>query len=113
MEQETIEALASRLHANAIHLLRRVRREDPNAGLSPARLSVLSGLAYGGPASLAALATAEQVKAPTMTRLVQGLESAGLVVRERAAADGRSFRIAATDAGRALLESARRRRIAL
>ena len=105
--------LAERLHALAIQVLRRVRPADAEAGLSAARLSALSVLVFGGPRSLGELAEAEQVTAPTMSRLVRGLEGAGLVRREADEADGRRLRVVATAAGRAALEAGRSRRVEL
>ncbi len=104
-------AVADGLHRAAIHLLRQVRREDPVSGLSPARISALSVLVFGGPRSLSELAAAEQVRPPTMSRLVQALEAQGLVERRADPEDGRAIRLLATEAGRDLLAQARRRRI--
>jgi DNA-binding MarR family transcriptional regulator len=103
---------ADRLHAAAIHLLRRLRREDTAAGLAPARLSALSVLVFGGPMSLSALAEAEQVQAPTMTKIAQALEAAGLVRREPVPGDRRGARLVATARGRRILLEGRRRRVA-
>src|SRR4029077_16903507 len=75
------EQVADMLHGAAIRLLRYVRREDEASGITGAQLSVLSVLAYGGPQTLGALATAEQVKPPTMSQLVSTLEKLGLVAR--------------------------------
>lgn len=102
---------ATRLHAAAIRLLRLVRREDAASGLSAPRLSALSVIVFRGPLSLAALAAEEQVRAPTMTRLVDALVKLGLVTREADPDDRRMVRIDATDAGRALLDEGRRRRV--
>ena len=62
--------VADRLHSAAIHLLRRVRQQDVATGEGPARLSALSVLVFGGPKTLGELAAAEQVKPPTMSRIV-------------------------------------------
>ncbi|HEY6948780.1 MAG TPA: MarR family transcriptional regulator, partial [Gemmatimonadales bacterium] len=98
--------LADRLHSAAIHLLRWLRREDAATGLSAPRLSALSVLVFGGgPVTLGQLAAAEQVRAPTMTRLVNGLEADGLVTRQADPGDARVTRIQATARGRALLEA--------
>ncbi|HLE98914.1 MAG TPA: MarR family transcriptional regulator [Gaiellaceae bacterium] len=104
--------MADRLHSVAIHLLRRVRRVDEETGLSAARLSALSVLVFGGPTTLGRLASAEQVSAPTMSRLVSGLERDGLAVREGDRADGRVVRVRATATGRRTLEQGRARRVA-
>jgi DNA-binding MarR family transcriptional regulator len=105
-------AVADRLHSAAIHLLRSARREDPASGLSPARLSALSVVVFAGPLSLGELAAAEQVRPPTMSRLVAALVDAGLLEREADPADGRVTRLLATAAGRRILAAGRRRRVA-
>jgi DNA-binding MarR family transcriptional regulator len=107
----SIEA-ADRFHSAAIHALRHVRREDPATGVPPAQLSALSVLVFGGPRTLGELAAAEQVRPPTMTRIVQALEQDGLVRRERDADDGRVHRLHATSRGRGVMQRGRRRRIA-
>jgi DNA-binding MarR family transcriptional regulator len=88
-----------------------VRREDPATGIGAARLSALSVLVFGGPRTLGELASAEQVRPPTMTRIVQALEEDGLVRRGRDPHDGRVARIRATPKGRRVMEQARARRI--
>jgi DNA-binding MarR family transcriptional regulator len=110
--QDDAERTADRLHSAAIHLLRRLRREDAKTGVSAPRLSALSVVVFGGPLTLGELANAEQVKPPTMTRLVSALEDEGLVTREPDADDGRLTRIRATPKGRALLFRGRARRVA-
>lgn len=105
-------AVADRLHSAAIHLLRSARREDPASGLSPARLSALSVVVFAGPLSLGELAAAEQVRPPTMSRLVAALVDAGLVEREPDPADGRVTRLRPTAEGRRILDEGRRRRVA-
>jgi len=103
--------LADRLHSVAIHLLRRARREDAAMGLPPAQASVLSVLVFGGARTLSALADVEQVKAPTMTRIVDALERAGLAQRLPDADDRRKLSIAATVAGTRLIQQGRSRRV--
>ena len=105
------EAVADRLNSAMIHLLRRVAREDVAAGIGPAQLSALSVLVFGGARTLGALAAAEQVRPPTMTRVVAALEEAGLVRKEPGRDDRRSVRVTATPAGRRLMQAARRCRI--
>src|SRR5437773_9257368 len=103
---------ADRFHSAAIHALRHVRRNDPETGLSAARLSALSVLVFGGPRTLGELAAAEQVRPPTMTRIVQALEAESLVRRERDAKDGRIHRLRATAKGRRVMQRGRERRVA-
>jgi DNA-binding MarR family transcriptional regulator len=102
---------ADRLHSVAIHLLRRVRKQDTASGEGPARLSALSVLVFGGPMSLGELAAVEQVRPPTMTRIVTGLERSGLALRIADSEDGRRVRVSATPKGIRLLQAARQRRI--
>lgn len=104
-------AIADRLHSNAIHLLRRVRKQDAAMGEGPARLSALSVLVFGGPMTLGQLAAAEQVKPPTMSRIVTGLEHGGLAERTADSKDARRVRIRATPSGERLLHQGRQRRI--
>ena len=104
--------LADRLHSAAIHVLRRVAREDATSGLGGPALSALSVGVFGGPLSLGRLAEAERVRPPTMTRTVQGLEAAGLVRREVDPSDRRIVNILATPKGVQVLQAARGRRVA-
>jgi DNA-binding MarR family transcriptional regulator len=103
--------VAERLHAAAIHLLRRLRRQDDAMGLTPARASALSIMVFGGRVTIGQLAQAEQVSAPTMTRLIVGLERDGLVRREDDPNDGRVVWLEATAKGTRILHEGRRRRV--
>ena len=102
--------VAERLHSASIHLLRRLRIRDSESGIGPAQLSALSVLVFGGPRSLGELADAEQVKAPTMSRIVAGLERSGLVKR-KTTDDKRRVRLEATAKGMKILQEGRRRRV--
>ena len=108
---DPLEETADRLHSAAIHLLRRVRREDEAAGLGQARLSALSVVVFGGAIRISALARAEQVRTPTMTPIVAALERDGLITREADAADARAAVLRATSTGRRLLAEGRSRRV--
>jgi DNA-binding MarR family transcriptional regulator len=101
---------ADKLHSAAIHLLRRLRVRDRESGIGPAQLSALSVLVFGGARSLGELADAEQVRPPTMSRIVAGLERGGLV-RRRATDDGRRVRLEATAKGTKILWEGRKRRV--
>jgi DNA-binding MarR family transcriptional regulator len=104
-------AAADALHSAAIHLLRGIRKEDAKSGVGPARLSALSVLVFAGPMRLTELAALEQVRPPTMTKVVAGLEGAGLVRRQADATDARAVRLEATARGTKLLQEGRRRRV--
>ncbi|MDP1889303.1 MAG: MarR family transcriptional regulator [Gemmatimonadaceae bacterium] len=106
-----VAAELDQLHRLAIALLRGVKVEDERAGVGPALLSALSVLTFGGPQSLGALARAEGVRPPTMSRLVDGLERAGLARRRVDPDDARGLHIQATARGRALLLAGRARRL--
>jgi len=106
-------ALAQRLHSACVRLLRRARRDDAAMGLPPGQASALSVLVFGGACTPTELARIEQVRAPTMTRMVDALERRGLVRREADAADRRRLRLSATPAGVRLLERGRERRVAV
>lgn len=101
---------ADKLHSAAIHLLRRLRARDRESGIGPAQLSALSVLVFGGARSLGDLAEAEQVRPPTMSRIVSGLERAGLVKRH-ATEDGRRVRLEATAKGIKIMWEGRKRRV--
>lgn len=104
---------ASRIHSAALHLLRRVRRDDPLMELSPARASALSILVFGGPKTPGELTRIEQVAAPTMTKLINGLVRDGYVLKKRSAEDGRAVVIRATAKAERVLREGRRRRVRL
>ena len=106
-----IEELADRLHSTAIHLLRQVRVQDAASGLAPARLSALSVLVFGGAMSLNELARAEQVRPPTMSRIVDALESENLIRRTVNPQDRRAVVLEATEKGTAILWQGRKRRV--
>jgi DNA-binding MarR family transcriptional regulator len=102
--------VADQLHSAAIHLLRRLRARDRRSGVGPAQLSALSVLVFGGSRSLGELADAEEVRPPTMSRMVAGLQRAGLI-RRHATEDGRRVRLEATAKGKKILWEARKRRV--
>ena len=103
--------MADRLHAAALHLLRRLRIEDETLGISAPRLSALSVLVLGGPRRIGELADAEQVEPPTMTRLVDALERDGYVTRTADPDDRRAVVISATASGTRALNKGRSQRV--
>ena len=108
--RDTIAA-ADRLHSAAIHLLRRVRKQDAASGIGPAQLSALSALVFAGPQTLGSLAAAEQIKPPTMSRIVAALKRGRLVDVTRDPQDARRMRIRTAPRGTRLLQQSRQRRI--
>ncbi|MGA9511606.1 MAG: MarR family transcriptional regulator, partial [Candidatus Sulfotelmatobacter sp.] len=108
--RETI-AVADRLHSTAIHLLRRVRKQDEASGVGPAQLSALSVLVFSGSKTFGELAALEQVKPPTMSRVVAGLRRRRLIEITTDPHDSRCKHIRATAKGTRLLQQGRQRRI--
>src|SRR3954465_8570273 len=106
-----VQAVADRLHSAALHLLRRLRIEDDVPGVPPPRLSALSVVVYVVPVGIGALAAAEHVAAPTMTRLVDGLERDGFVRRLRDPVDARGVLVEATGAGKGIPTRGRAQRV--
>jgi DNA-binding MarR family transcriptional regulator len=107
---EVVE-LADALHSAAIHLLRQLRVEDRASGIGPAQLSALSVLVFGGSMSLKQLAEIEQVRPPTMVRIVRGLVEQRLAISRADREDARKVHISASAKGRAVMLRARCRRV--
>lgn len=105
------EHAAEHLHSAAIHLLRALRRVDARLGLGPAGLSALSVLVFGGPKTVGQLASIEQVKLPTMSRLLASLERWGMVQRQADTTDRRRIVVRATTTGRTVIRRGRDRRV--
>lgn len=82
-------------------LARRLRNEGSGANTwSATSLAVLGLLRREGAQTIRALAAAEHVKPPSMTRIVDALADAGFVVRQAHPDDGRSVLVELTDGGR-------------
>ena len=113
IEKKSRMEVADRLHSATIHLLRYARKQDVLSHEGPARLSALSVLVFGGPMTLGQLATAEQVKPPTMSRIVAGLKRSGLARIAEDTRDARRIRVSVTAKGERVLQEARQRRILL
>ena len=122
MQRNSPQSMAQSLHGVAIHLLRKLRRidsqipEPPRGRFTPtidgqARLSALSVIVFTGSITLGQLARAEQVRPPTMTRIVNALEAKGLVIKRPSPVDRRAIDISTTLKGKRLLLAARNRRL--
>ncbi|MGN6599998.1 MAG: MarR family winged helix-turn-helix transcriptional regulator [Actinomycetes bacterium] len=86
------------LYLALARLTRTLRREGPS-DLPLGQLSSLSSLVATGPLRAADLAARESVAAPTLSRILAALESAGLVERETNPNDARSVLVRASAAG--------------
>jgi DNA-binding MarR family transcriptional regulator len=93
-------------------IVRSLRQEAPRSEIGPGGLSVLVALDAQGSQRIGTLAAAIAVTAPSMTRIVNALESDGLVVRESDRDDRRAQVVAMTVAGRALLTSGKEAKLA-
>ena len=103
--------LASRLRLSVTRLARRLRQQaSAEAHISPSQQSALSSVDRLGPVTLGDLAAVERVQPPTMTRIMSGLEQAGLVSRHVDEHDRRIARVQTTVAGRRFLERSRGRK---
>ena len=101
--------LAARFRTALIPLTRALRTQVEN-DMTPSLMSALSTVKREGPVTLGDLAAAEKVTPPMATKLANGLEERGLVVREQDAGDRRVFRLGISPKGLALLERAASRR---
>jgi DNA-binding MarR family transcriptional regulator len=104
----SLPELASSLRIRVMRLSRNLRRQA-GTGLSASLLSALTTVERKGPMTIGSLADAEQVKPPTITKVVASLVEQGLVTREPDPLDGRVAWVMATPEGRSLLRRTRRR----
>ncbi len=103
-----LAALASHLRLSVFRASRTLRRES-QAGVSPTLLAALSTIERHGPMRPGDLATHEQVRKPTVTRILAALVAEGFVERTPDPVDRRVSWVQLTPAGRALMRAVRRR----
>jgi DNA-binding MarR family transcriptional regulator len=104
--------LANRLRPVLLHLNRHLRREAHAEGVTGGQASLLAQIRMNPDLGVRDLAGREGVSAPAMTRYLDRMEKAGLVVRTRSVQDARRIRLALTPKGVRALRSVRRRRTA-
>jgi DNA-binding MarR family transcriptional regulator len=108
---EAILQLAGELRPAVFRLARHLRQARADAEeLTPSQLSAMGVLLREGELQIGELAAYEQVRAPSMTRLVDHLESRGLLRRTPSPTDKRACVVGLTSQGTALLEANRQRR---
>jgi DNA-binding MarR family transcriptional regulator len=100
--------LASHVRLSVFRAARTLRRES-QAGISPTLLAALSTIERHGPMTAGALAAHEQVRKPTVTRILGALVDEGLVERTPDPLDRRISWVQLTADGRALMRRVRRR----
>ena len=103
-------ALASELRVSVMRLARRLRLERSSEDYTLNQLSAMAVLDREGDLTVGELAAIERVKPPSMTRTVNCLVDAGLVVRRPHDTDGRQVLVGLTELGGAVLAEDRRRR---
>jgi DNA-binding MarR family transcriptional regulator len=103
--------VADQLRLAVTRLARILRYQDPS-GLSATQSSALATVARRGPLTLGDLAAREHVTPPTITRVVDKLQDAGLVQRTPDSRDGRVVMVALTPAGEQRVAESRSRRTA-
>ena len=92
--------LARKMHEAFSRLSRRLRALDLPDGLTNERLSTLASVRVHEPVSISALADAEVVSLPTMSRMVAALERERFVRRRANKSDGREVLISTTAKGK-------------
>lgn len=100
--------LAGRLRFGVMRLSRTLRRQAVS-GITPSQLATLSTVEQAGPITVGKLAESEQVRPPTMTKIVAALIEAGLVTRQPDPLDRRVAWVLPTPEGKKLIRTARRR----
>ena len=106
----SIPGLTHALRPAVMRLSRRLRQmRDGSDELTSSQLSALSVLLSRGDHLMGELAAAEKVAAPSMTRIVNGLQERGLVERLPDPTDRRQCRVSLTGTGRQILLADRKR----
>ena len=114
-EHRSDAGLATALRISVSRLARRLRIERAAAALgepdlSETQLAALAALERHGAMTPGELAEHEKVQPPSMTRVISVLVDSQLVRREPHSSDRRQVVLTVTDAGRELVNKARRRR---
>jgi DNA-binding MarR family transcriptional regulator len=104
--------LANRLRPALLQLNRYLRREAHAEGITGGQAALLAQIRSYPELGVRDLAAREGVSAPAMTRYLDRMEKAGLVVRTRSLEDARRIKLALTPKGVRALRSVRSRRTA-
>ncbi len=94
-----VAPLANELRLAIHRLTRRLRQQHPTHDLTLTQISALAIIWREGPITAGELAVREQVRPPSITRVVDGLEAANVVVRKDNPADGRQVLLEITEEG--------------
>jgi DNA-binding MarR family transcriptional regulator len=110
-ETPSTEELAASLRFSVTRLARLLRQQS-DAGLTPTQMAALATVDRCGPLPIGTLADEEQIGAPTATKIVEKLHTAGYITRTASPEDRRVTLVATTPAGTALLADIRARKTA-
>jgi DNA-binding MarR family transcriptional regulator len=97
--------LAGELRLAVHRLTRRLRQENPPDDLTLSQISALAVVFREGSLTAGDLAAAEQVRPPSMTRMIAALEASGMVERTTNPADARQVMVSITGRGRSTMET--------
>jgi DNA-binding MarR family transcriptional regulator len=109
LTKPSVASLAAHLRVAVARTARRMRQEA-GGGLSPTLNAAMRTIERHGPLTPSELAARERIRRPTATRLIATLEGQELISRTADPVDGRSFLVAVTPAGAALLHELRTRK---
>ena len=103
--------IAARLRLAVTRLARKLRQQVAGP-VTPSQVSALATVERLGSPTLGEVAASEQVQPPSMTKMVVGLEAAGLVTRREDDSDRRVVRVTLTPEGRRTVQRSRSLRTA-
>jgi DNA-binding MarR family transcriptional regulator len=109
MEIANTNETAARLRRAVTRMNRRLRHSSLG-GISPAQASMLESIEKATNPSLGDLAMAEQMKPPSVTRVVQSMQESGLIVCTPDPQDRRCTRVQLSALGRKEITAIRRRK---
>ena len=95
--------VAPDLRIAVMRLARRLRTERTSDSTTPSQMAVLGTLLRQGPMCPADLAAAERVQPPSMTRILNSLQDAGMVTRTPHPTDRRQVLYETTPAARRMV----------
>jgi len=107
-----VQEVAAAVYLSVGLFKRRLRQVPAPGELSLPESAALRKLERGGPATVTALARAEQISTQSMGATLAALEARGLVKRESDPADGRRAVMSITESGLSALSDKRSARIA-
>ena len=95
------------LRGAVLILARRLRHQQAGDELSPSEAAVMGRVGRAGPMTPGQLAKSEHVQPPSMTRIIERLETRGFLRRTPDPNDRRQVLVSRTDAGNDFVERSR------